>query len=143
MASKDDRCKEGRGEAAKKPKLSVEHQAIYGNEVPVPAARGAPRALLFSRQGKTACSAEAATCRFTAARAHADGRARGGDRCGGGLQTVLRPLERGRRAFAGSGPSWMCFFLDRPLTSSAPLTAMLQQRRARSRPCDLHSHVSY
>jgi hypothetical protein len=42
MATNDERCKEGRQESAKKPKLSEEHMASYGKEVTTPCSSPSP-----------------------------------------------------------------------------------------------------
>jgi len=70
MATNDERCKEGRQESAKKPKLSEEHMASYGKEVTAPCSssssssspmRGAENLLLTYRQTRGACRGECRT----------------------------------------------------------------------------------
>ena len=102
---KDERCKEGRGDAAKKPKLSEEHKAVYGNEVPAPLRK--PLAPLFPPRENWSV-VRGATCGFLPRVRPTDVSAKDGARWCGGLETFLRAWERRRCAFAGRGPSTTC-----------------------------------
>ena len=131
MATNDERCKEGRQESAKKPKLSEEHMASYGKEVTAPCSSPSSSSssssplyvvgILPALTGSNAASAVANAARD----ASADGsiRVTVSRGCPCGLGGAGGAILKGKQPY-------LSFFLSGPLTSTLLCSDGLKQRQS-------------